>query len=610
MASLVARSGGSRGRCMIVLGFSGIENGGFYRDVYGLRFVGHDSAVALVIDGEPVFAAEEERFSREKHTSRLPVLAFRAALEHAGIGARDIDRLAYTWRVDGRKYLSMCLHHAPRVPLRHAAALAGTGLRVVRDLMWPRRVARRFALALGERLPPCEGVAHHLGHAATAYLTSPFERAAVLTVDGQGEDESASLGEWEGFRYRRLARVRSPNSIGILYGMVTDHLGMRAGWDEYKVMAMAARGDPERFRPALRRMVELRPGGLFRTRDTALVFRPGVCARILERSLGLPARREGEPLAQVHFDLAAGLQERTEEVVLHMLAWLRGASDARDLCLAGGVALNSVLNGKILRSGLFEHVFVPPVPGDHGGALGAALLVHQRLAGGTRVPMRLSAFLGPEASEEQMESALRERAGSVAWERPPDLVARAADLLHAGSVVGWVEGRMEYGPRALGHRSILASPARAEMRERLNARIKSREGFRPFASIVPLERAGELFEIAGESPYMQFVVPVRPAARARIPATVHDGTSRVQTVRREELPRIHALLSEVERRSGAPVLLNTSFNASDEPIVCTPADALATFLRTGLDALVLGPFLVRRAARELARCRRDSPAAG
>ena len=577
---------------MIVLGFSGIENGDFYQDVYGLRFVGHDSAAALVIDGEVVFAAEEERFSREKHTSRFPLLATQAALQHAGISAAQIDRLAYTWCVDARKYLGMCLHHAPRVPLRHSLALASTGLRVVRDLMWPRRVARRFARALGVALPPVVGVAHHLGHAATAYLPSPFERAAVLTIDGQGEDESASLGEWQGNAYRRIARVRSPNSIGILYGMITDHLGMRAGWDEFKVMAMAAVGDPRRFRAALHRLVELRPGGLFRTRNTALVFRPGACERLLERELALPARHDGE-LGPVHFDLAASLQERTEETVFHLLAHLRRSTEARDLCLAGGVALNSVLNGKVLRSGLFERVFIPPVPGDHGGPLGVALLVEQRLRGAGREPGRFSPFLGPTVSEAALVAALRAHAAALHWERPHDLIERAAELLAAEAVLGWLEGRMEYGPRALGHRSILASPRSAAMRDRVNARIKHREAFRPFASIVPLEHAAAYFELPGESAYMQFVVPVRPSTAALIPATVHNGTSRVQTVRREELPRLHALLEATGRRCGVPVLLNTSFNDADEPMVCTPEDALRTFLRSGLDGLVLGPFLVR-----------------
>ncbi|MEM7305610.1 MAG: carbamoyltransferase C-terminal domain-containing protein [Planctomycetota bacterium] len=577
---------------MIVLGFSGIENGDFYAREYGLRFVGHDSSVALVIDGKVAFAAEEERFSREKHTSRLPVLALRAALAEAGIQLGDVDHLAYTWSVSFRQYLDMCLHHAPRVPPRHALALAATGVRVVRDLMLPRRVARRFARAVGEPLPPCQGVVHHMGHASAAFLPSPFERAAVLTIDGQGEAESASLGLWEGVEYTRLASVRSPDSIGILYGMVTDFLGMRAGWDEYKVMAMAARGDAARFRDAFGELVQILPGGLYRTPQTALVFRPGACERVLADAFGVPARRAGEELTQVHFDLAAGLQDATERVAFHLLDRLRAATDAPDLCLAGGVALNSVLNGKIRRSGRFERVWVPPAPGDHGGALGAALHVYYQRSGAPRDDVGFTPYLGPGADEGEMLAALQARAADVAWTRPRDLVDRAADLLARDRILGWFQGRMEYGPRALGHRSILASPRREAMRDRVNARIKHREGFRPFAGVVPAERAAELFDVEGESPYMQFVVPVREAARTVIPAVVHDGTCRVQTLRRSADGLLHSLLTAFEREAGVPVLLNTSFNDADEPIVCTPSDAIETFLHTGLDALVLGPFLV------------------
>jgi carbamoyltransferase len=581
---------------MIVLGFSGIDRGAFWRERYGLRFVGHDASVALVADGRFLFAAEEERFTREKHTSALPVNALRAALDHAKIELRDVDRLAYTWRVTSRQYVNMCLHHAPRVPLPHWPALAWTGLRVVRDLMSPRRVARRLAAQLGSKLPPCEGVPHHFGHAATAFLPSPFERAAVLTLDGQGEDESASLGEWEGATYRRYQCVRSPDSIGILYGMVTDFLGMRAGFDEYKVMAMAAEGDPARFRPAFDRLVRLRPGGRYRTFRTAMVFRPGYCERFLERVFGIPPRSAGESLEKVHFDLAAALQETTEKVVFHLLARLRELSGSRNLCLAGGVALNSVLNGKILKCGLFERLWIPPVPGDHGGALGAALWVEMRASGRGRADPGFTPFAGPEPSEEETLSALRERASDVEWERPDSRVSAAAARLARGEVLAWFQGRMEYGPRALGHRSILASPIEASMRDRVNARIKHREPFRPFAAAVPLERASELFETEGESPFMQVVVPVRPAWRDRLGAVHHHGTTRVQTVTAKSDPLFHALLLDFERATEVPALLNTSFNDTEEPIVCTPRDALRTFVRSELDGLVLGPFLVRRRA--------------
>jgi carbamoyltransferase len=577
---------------MIVLGFSGIKNGDFYRRNYGLRFVGHDAAVAIIIDGRVAFAAEEERFTREKHTSHLPVYALQAALRQTGLSLSDIDRLAYTWCVTPVKYLNMCLYHAPHVPLAYAPALATTGLRVVRDLMWPKHVARGFAAAVNSQLPPCEGVEHHLGHAATAYFTSPFDNAAVLTIDGQGEDESASLSEWTGTNFRRIGSIRSPNSIGILYGMVTDFLGMRAGWDEYKVMAMAAEGNASRFRSAFARLVQLAPAGQYTTWRTAMVFMPGYCTHFLQNILGIPARAKDEPLTAVHFDLAAAMQEITEQVVFHLLHHLRTQSRSDALCLAGGVALNSVINGKVLQSGLFKHVFIPPVPGDHGGALGAALIVHHRATSAHRSDIGFTPFLGPEPCDSEIEAALAEHRQLIRWTRPSNLVERAADLLAAERLVACCYGRMEYGPRALGHRSLLASPIYRSMRDNLNSKVKHREPFRPFAAMVSKERASDLFELLGESPYMQFVVPVRDGWRERLGAVHHHGRTRVQTVSRDSDPFIYELLGAFERRTSVPALLNTSFNDADEPMVCTARDALRTFLSTKLDALILGNFLV------------------
>jgi carbamoyltransferase len=579
---------------MIVLGFSGIRNGDYYLQRYGLRFVGHDAAVSIVIDGRVAFAAEEERFTREKHTSHLPINALNAGLRHTGLSLSDIDRVAYTWRVTPLKYLNMCLYHAPHVPVAYAPALATTGLRVVRDLMWPNHVARAFGAAINGHLPPCEGVEHHLGHAATAYFTSPFDNAAVLTIDGQGEDESASLGEWSGTHFRRIGKIRSPNSVGILYGMVTDFLGMRAGWDEYKVMAMAAEGDASRFRAAFARLVQLAPAGRYKTWRTAMVFLPGYCTRFLEKELGIPARTKDEPITAVHFDLAAAMQEVTEQVVFHLLKHLRSQSHSDSLCLAGGVALNSVVNGKILECGLFKHVFVPPVPGDHGGALGTALLVHSRATNSPRSDIGFTPFLGPEPLEYEIESALDEHRQQIRWIRPPNLVERIADLLAAERLIACCYGRMEYGPRALGHRSLLASPINRAMRDTINLKVKHREPFRPFAAIVSNERANDLFDLKGESPFMQFVVPVRDAWRERLEAVHHHGRTRVQTVTRASDPFIHELIAAFERRTGVPALLNTSFNDADEPIVCTAKDALRAFLSSKLDALVIGGTLVER----------------
>lgn len=579
---------------MIVLGFSGIHNGDWYRRRYGLRFVGHDAALALVVDGQVRFAAEEERFDRNKHSSSFPVGAWQAAVETTGIQARDLDHLAYTWQVTPGKFLRMNWRHGPRVALRHAPALAWTGWRVIRDLMSPRRIGRQFQQVLGVSLPPAQGLPHHMGHVACAYYPSPFDHAAALTLDGQGEDESGTLGEWRGTEYRAFQSIRSPDSIGILYGMVTDFLGMRAGWDEYKVMGMAAHGDPERYRPVFQRLVQLRPEGRYTTWRTAMVFQPGYCNRMLEELFGIPPRRADAPLEDQHFAVAAALQETTERVVFHLLRHLRERSSAPDLCLAGGVFQNSVINGQVRRSGLFQRVFVPPVPGDHGGALGAALHRYHQVTGAPRTDLCFDAFTGPEYTTGRMARALAEAARHHVLEEPTDLTGRAAQLLDGGHVLGWFQGRMEHGPRALGHRSILADPRTVAMRDRVNACIKHREEYRPFAGSVPGEHAAEFFDLEGPSPWMQFVVPVHPGAEARIPAVVHFGTCRVQTVDAGEDPLFHRLLTAFGQRSGVPVLLNTSFNDADEPIVCTPEDAVESFLRMDLTALVMGPFVLRK----------------
>ena len=324
-----------------------------------------------------------------------------------------------------------------------------------------------------------------------------------------------------------------------------------------------------------------------------MVFQPGYSNRFLQRVLGVPPRQPSEPLTQEHFDLAAVLQKKTEEVVFHLLELLRKSTASRNLCLAGGVFQNSVLNGRILRSGLYERVHVPPVPGDHGGALGAALYVNFKRGRGPRKQVRFSAFTGPDATCDAIDGAIREHGDQVTViaEEP---CAAAASRLANGQVIAWVEGRMEYGPRALGHRSILASPLQPEMRDTVNARVKHREEFRPFAGAVPLDRAAEFFELKVPCPYMQFVAPVRAEMQARIPAVVHFGTCRAQTVNRDDDPKFYELLTKFGELTGVPVLLNTSFNDADEPIVCTPRDAIRSFLGMELDALIIGDRIVTK----------------
>ncbi len=582
---------------MIVVGFSGIANGDFYRRKYGLRFVGHDASIAVIADGRLVFAAEEERFSRKKHTSSLPTLAFRAALDDVGITTEEIDALAYPWHVDWKRFLGMSLYHGPRVPLRYAPELAVAGVRVIRDLMSPRRVGRQFACALGDSLPTCEGIGHHRSHSAAAYFLSPFTDAAVLTIDGQGEDESGSLGEWTGRTYRHYQSIRAPNSIGILYGIVTDFLGMRAAWDEYKVMGMAAYGDPNRFSDVFDDLVRFSKDGQFSTRRTAMVFSPGYCDALLSKLFAIDPRGNTDALEQVHFDIAASLQQVTEKTVFHLLNHLRTCTESSNLCLGGGVFQNSVINGKIRRSGLFDNVFIPPVPGDNGAATGAALQVYyDRSPGQNRVESGFSPFCGPGL--EDIEAASKDHE-SLRFYKLDDPVETVARLLVRRRVIACVRGRMEFGARALGHRSVLASPIDRQMRDKINAQVKHRERFRPFAGSVLVEAAPEFFEIQGSSPFMQQVLPVRHQVEEKLGAICHFGTCRVQTVSADSDPFFHALLESVGRYSGVPVLLNTSFNDADEPIVCSVRDALRAFSRMSLDAMLLEDVLVTKVESDL-----------
>lgn len=582
---------------MNILGFSGITTGDYYRKRYGLRFVGHDSSAALICDGRVVFAMEEERLSREKHTSALPLRVIEAGLAHAGMTLRDVDAVAYSWHVDALRLSLLALRHPMTIPVWYWPSMAWAGTRVLRDLMSARHAGRSLEAAIGQPLPRVVGVRHHFAHAACAFLTSPFEEAAVLTVDGQGEDESATLGTWCGKQYTHFQSVHSPNSIGILYGLVTDFLGMRAAWDEYKVMAMAALGDPARFARAMSDLVQIGADGQYRTRRTAMVFQPGYCDRYLARAYKTKKRTHNEPLDQVHFDIAAALQAKLEEVLFHLLRRLRDNSDSRNLCLSGGVFLNSVANGKIQRSGMFERVYVPPVPGDHGGALGAALAVYSNLSGREKWDCGFTPFLGLGYSDDEIVRAIAPHTTKLHMHKSLDVIAEAADLIACEKIIAWFQGRMEYGPRALGHRSILANPARAAMKDLVNTRIKHREEFRPFAGAVPLDDAHAYFEIEGETPYMQFVVPVHAKAEARIEAVTHLGTCRAQTVTAESDALFYQLLKAVGVSTGTPVILNTSFNDRDEPIVCTPHDAIRAFLNMDLDALVIGGFVVTKAER-------------
>jgi carbamoyltransferase len=536
--------------------------------ILGVNAVFHDPAAALVVDGRIEAAAEEERFSRRKHgkspvpfsTWELPERAARWCLEHADLDASQLDAVAYSYDptlaqqpngdVTAQEWEPLRTLYAERAPLFLRTALPGLDPGTVRF------------------------VPHHVAHAASAYLASGFERCCVMVLDGRGE-RASYLGGVAGAGQLDVLETQSlPHSLGLVYEELTAHLGFLRSSDEYKVMALASYGEP-RFLPELRQLVRPRDGGYETGRIDWSRFAPAP---------------NGDGLTAEHADLAASVQRRLEEVLLDLARRLHERTGATELALAGGVALNCVANSRLWCEGPFERIWVQPASGDSGTALGAALYVARELGDDVQ-PMR-TASLGRGWSDDELEAALR--AADVPYERPADVAEAAAEVIASDGVVAWFQGRSEFGPRALGHRSLLVSATRAENLERMND-VKGREQFRPVAPMVLAERAAEIFDGPLPSPFMLFTHRVRDGWRDRIPAVVHvDGTARTQTVDRAEEPLVAALLDAVERRTGVPVVVNTSLNTAGRPMVDDPRDALECFGSAPVDALAIGPFLLRR----------------
>ena len=555
--------------------------------VVGIAAHFHDASCCVLAGGELVAAAQEERFTRIKHDASIPRQAFRWCLAKAGITIADVDCIA--WYEDPVEKLSrqlwMGLPNVPPVaPLFLFKLDAARPARELDELLgWDGRV---------------EFVSHHLAHAASAFDFSGWDDAALLTVDAVGEWATTSYGRGTTEGIDLFEEVRFPHSLGLLYSTITSYLGFDVNDAEYKVMGLAPYGQPV-YVDQIRKLIELLPGGQFRLHLQYFDFRGG--ARMFSEALcTLLGRRPREPesdLDQFAKDVARSAQVVLEEVLLAKATWLHEQTGLPRLCLAGGVALNCVANGRLLREGPFDELFVPPAASDAGAALGAATIAHRRLTGQAPPRRRLShVFLGPSYATAEIRSLL---AGSaVPIEVITDggaLVDRVADRLARGEVVGWFQGAMEFGPRALGARSILADPRNPAMRDRVNAFVKKREAFRPFAPAVLAERARAHFDLDHDAPFMLETCQVR--SPLDLPAITHvDGSARPQTVDAASLPRFHALLSAFERRTGCPILLNTSFNLRGEPIVCTPVDALLCFVRSDLDCLVLEDVILDRRA--------------
>ena len=587
--------------------------------VLGISAFYHDSAAALVVDGRVVAAAQEERFTRRKGDARLPTNAAAYCLAQAGLRPADLHSVAFYEKP---------ITKFGRI-LESALAVAPTGLRGwlaampvwLKERLWQEDTIRAH-LAL-EKGTPVLFPAHHESHAASAFFPSPYRSAAILTVDGVGEWQTTTIGRGDGARIEPLREMRFPHSLGLLYSAFTYYTGFRINSGEYKVMGLAPYGRPRYVRALLDDVVDLKDDGSLHLNLEYFRFVQGLTMtspKFHERFGGPPRRPETE-LTQREMDLAASVQEVTETAMLRMARHAHALTGEKHLCMAGGVALNCVGNARILREGPFESVWIQPAAGDAGGALGAALAVWHHYLGNERAPdpgdAMSRALLGPSFGDGEIKVALREL-GAVyermdAWE----LLDATADALAAEQVVGWFQGRMEFGPRALGSRSILGDPRSPRMQLVMNRKIKFRESFRPFAPAVLAEDCAAWFDLDHPSPYMLLTAPVREELRAplpdgveglwgidllnvprsTIPAVTHvDYSARVQTVD-ERNGLFHALLRRFKEKTGCPVLVNTSFNVRGEPIVCRPAEAYACLMRTEMDVLVMGSFVIRRAAQ-------------
>jgi carbamoyltransferase len=571
--------------------------------ILGVNAYHADAAAVLLMDGEIVAAVEEERFTRAKHSAGFPTLAIRHCLDHAGISISEVGHVGIS-RVPNAHLVNDLTF-----VLYNRLMFSRQGLDRLRSVEKIRNIktvlAGIFGVPEAELNPEFHNIEHHMAHMASSFLVSPFKDAAILSIDGFGDFCSTMLGRGRGSSIEKLESVLFPHSLGLFYTALTQYLGFPNYGDEGKVMGLAPYGSP-RYLDAMMKIAQPGPQGTFQldldyfthqVRGVEMSWDEGspqigrVFSDKLIETFG-PPREPKEDIAQVHRDLAASLQKCLEVHLFRLLNRLHELVETPRLCMAGGVSYNSVALGQIRQNTPFRDIYIQPAAGDSGTALGVAFYIWNSILGHPRGFQMSSAFLGPAFTDSEIEQALR--SFGVSFEKCSDIEEKAAELLANGKIVGWFQGRMEFGPRALGSRSILADPRTAEIKEVLNRRIKHRESFRPFAPAILEEYLEEFFEDSFPSPFMLLVFKVRPEKRPVIPATEHvDHTGRVQSVSRNLSPRFWNLIDAFRRRTGIPLLLNTSFN-ENEPIVCTPQEALSCFATTKMDALALGDYLVSR----------------
>jgi carbamoyltransferase len=585
--------------------------------ILGISAFYHDSAAALLKDGEIVAAAQEERFSRKKHDQAFPRNAINYCLEAAGCRLSDVDRVAFYDKpfLKFERLLETYLAFAPRGFSSFRQALPVW----IKEKLFQKELLRKELYAIDQNFDSMNRLVfseHHLSHAASAFFPSPFEEAAVLTMDGVGEWATTSLAHGSGRRLEIQREIHFPHSLGLLYSAFTYYLGFKVNSGEYKVMGLAPYGSPKYTETIVGKLIDIKADGSYRLNLDYFDYCTGLTmtnARF-EALWEQPRREPSQKLTQFHMDMAASIQAVTEDIVVRLARSIAKETGAANLCLAGGVALNCVANGRLMREGIFERIWVQPAAGDAGGALGAALAAYHV---GEDMPRDVNvsgdamqgSYLGPAYQQSDIEKRLFGAGARFQVLDDAEIVEHTARALIAGSAIGWVQGRMEFGPRALGARSILGDPRSPTMQKLLNLKVKYRESFRPFAPSILYEDVGNWFDMTAESPYMLMVAPVKighrramtqeesrlfgidklNVPRSSIPAVTHvDFSSRVQTVHADTNPRYHALLSRFKALTGCPILVNTSFNIRGEPIVCSPEDAFRCFMGTEIDILVVG----------------------
>lgn len=558
--------------------------------ILGISCFYHDAAACLLDEGRVVAAAQEERFTRKKHDWEFPRNAISYCLAEGKISVQDLDAVGFYDKpfVKFDRILQTYIATWPRGLFSFLKALPLW----LRQKIWmspliEKELNYKGELYFGE---------HHLSHAASAFYASGFDEAALLTVDGVGEWTTTSIARGKGLDIEILKEIHFPHSLGLLYSTFTYYLGFRVNSGEYKVMGLAPYGKPRFYDMILEKLIDLKPDGSFKLNQKYFTYTYGMrmAGRNFEKLFGIPRRIPENPMEEIHFDIAASIQKVCDEAMLRMARHAYEITQSPHLCLAGGVALNCVSNGRILREGPFKEIFVQPAAGDAGGAYGVASFISHALFREPRAPRWEQVFIGPGFKEEEVRSMLDREGAVYRGLLDGELLSTVAKKIADGRVIGWVQGRLEFGPRALGHRSILADPRDPKMKDKVNLKIKFRETFRPFAPAVLRDDCSEYFQLDQESPFMLLVAPVREDRRV-IPSVTHaDGSARIQTIDQHQDGLFYNLIREFKKQTGVPVVINTSFNVRGEPIVCIPEEAWRCFMRTKMDDLVIGPFILEK----------------